>query len=81
VPEAGTLEYRIWREKVATGRRKSTERRRKAGLRSMREIAKKYGVTVRFVSRMVDRGELAMIGCYIHEAEAARAFGGGRTAA
>jgi hypothetical protein len=81
VPEAGTAAWRRWQARVVAGRRKKRELRHKAGLRTRGEIAQRYGVTYALLSGMVTRGELSVIGPYIHEAEAARVFGGGQSAA
>jgi hypothetical protein len=85
VPDAGTPEYAKWRAKVVAGKRQSKARRQKAGLRTVREIARQYGVPVSFVGRMADRGEIGVIESgprrFIHENEAVRVFGGTQSAA
>jgi hypothetical protein len=85
VPEAGTPEYTRWRANVVAGRRKSKARRLKSGLLTVRETARKYGLPPSFLGRLADRGEIAVVEAgprrYIHEAEAARKFGGGQNAA
>jgi hypothetical protein len=91
VPPEGTPEFDQWHARVMAGRRKATARRHKAGLRTIPEIAKKYGVSVGFVGRKADRKEIEVIESgsrrYIYESEAERVFGskqeerGGKTAA
>jgi hypothetical protein len=66
---------------VLAGRRRNRERRYQAGLRTKKEVADQYGVTVKLVSAMIERGEIAVIGQYIHQDEAQRAFSGGRRSA
>jgi hypothetical protein len=76
VPVQGTREHRLWLSRVVEGKRKARARRHELGLRTVRETATEYGVSPKFVQRLVDRGVIATIDRFIHQREAARVFSG-----
>jgi hypothetical protein len=78
-PDPGTDRYERWRANVTVGRRKAKARRIKAGLLTIAETARKYGVSKAFVGRKADRREVRTIESgsrrFIHVDEAERVFG------
>jgi hypothetical protein len=78
VPPQGTPEYERWHRNVVAGMRRSRTLRRKAGLLTVTQVAREYGLPVSFIRRMADRGEIRVgPGRYIWEREATRVFGQG----
>ena len=81
VPRAGTKAHELWLSRVVEGKREARQRRLECGLLTVAETAHRYGLSVRFVGRLLDRGQLRAVEAgprrLVHESEAARVFGGG----
>ena len=80
IPEPETKAYEVWKSNVRKGRRRAKQQRLRSKLSTVSEVARRRGLSVSSVNRLIDRGQLKAIESgrskLVHQDEETRVFGG-----